>query len=392
LVVSELRHGYPLHFEQANLMALILIDKDEFTPTSRDVGAKVTDATGVDHHVLEDQLRQTESRLQSVLNNTRMAVFMMDERQHCSYMNAAAESLTGYSLAETAGRPLHDVIHHTHPDGSPFPISECQIDRAFLEKHHTQGECVFVHKDGSFYPVAFTASPLQDADGNPVGTIIEVRDIREEKERTFELNTLVNELNHRVKNTLTTVQAIVWQGLKGEGTPKETRDAISARLMALGRSHDLLTAAAWGPANINDVIARAVEPFTGNVSTSRFTLSGPEFKLPPKVVLALGMALHELATNALKYGALSTVQGRVTVAWDLSSDGGFSLWWEEVGGPPVAECTREGFGSRLLREGVRHELGATSRIAYLPAGLRYEIHFIMPAAPPPAWSLPRRLV
>ncbi|MFD0465984.1 PAS domain-containing protein [Microvirga aerilata] len=91
-----------------------------------------------------------------------MSIFLMDDRQHCVYMNAAAEKLTGYTLAEVMGRPLHDVIHHTHPDGSHFPLEECPIDRAFPEEHQVQGEEVFVHKNGSFYPVAFTASPIQD--------------------------------------------------------------------------------------------------------------------------------------------------------------------------------------------------------------------------------------
>ena len=123
-----------------------------------------------------------ERRLDAVLNNASVAILMMDERQHCSYMNAAAERLTGYTLAETRGRPLHDVVHHTRPDGSPYPLSECPIDRAFPENHNVTGEEVFVRKDGSFLPVAFTASPIRDERSNTIGTIIEVRDISAEKE------------------------------------------------------------------------------------------------------------------------------------------------------------------------------------------------------------------
>jgi PAS domain S-box-containing protein len=105
----------------------------------------------------------------------------MDDRQHCVYMNPAAEALTGYDLVEVLGRPLHDVVHHTRPDGSHYPLAECPIDRAFPENNREQGEEVFVHKDGSFYPVAYTASPIRE-EGVIVGTIIEVRDIRAEKE------------------------------------------------------------------------------------------------------------------------------------------------------------------------------------------------------------------
>jgi PAS domain S-box-containing protein len=125
--------------------------------------------------------RAAERQLNAVLDNASVAVFRMDERQHCAYMNAAAERMTGYTIEETVGRPLHDVIHHTRPDGSPFPLSECAIDRAFPENHNMQGEEVFVHKDGSFYPVAYTASPIADDQSNTIGTIIEARDITAEK-------------------------------------------------------------------------------------------------------------------------------------------------------------------------------------------------------------------
>lgn len=112
-----------------------------------------------------------------------MAIFLMDDRQHCIFMNHAAEELTGYRLEETLGRPLHDIVHHQRPDGSPYPLAECPIDQAFPERDRMQGEEVFVHKDGHFYPVAFTASPILGDDGLPVGTIIEARDLTAEKAR-----------------------------------------------------------------------------------------------------------------------------------------------------------------------------------------------------------------
>ena len=122
-------------------------------------------------------LKETTRRLDAILNNTKMAVFVMDHRQHCAFMNAAAEQLTGYRFDETQGRPLHDVIHHTYPDGRPFPLHECAIDRALPEENQVEGEEIFVHKDGGFYPVGFTASPIRDDSGRAIGTIIEARDI-----------------------------------------------------------------------------------------------------------------------------------------------------------------------------------------------------------------------
>lgn len=119
-------------------------------------------------------------QLEVVCNNATLALFIMDEYQRCVYMNPAAEALTGYSLAETQGRALHDVIHHTRPDGSLYPLCECPIDQVFPQNNREQGEEVFVHKDGHFYPVAYTASPIREED-TTIGTIIEVRDITQEK-------------------------------------------------------------------------------------------------------------------------------------------------------------------------------------------------------------------
>ncbi|MBW4527565.1 MAG: PAS domain S-box protein [Phormidium tanganyikae FI6-MK23] len=118
--------------------------------------------------------------LEAVCNNATLALFVMDEYQHCVYMNPAAEQLTGYLLSEVEGQALHDVIHHTRPDGRPYPLCECPIDQVFPQNNQEQGEEVFVHRDGHFYPVAYTASPIREA-GRTIGTVIEVRDITQEK-------------------------------------------------------------------------------------------------------------------------------------------------------------------------------------------------------------------
>jgi PAS domain S-box-containing protein len=133
-------------------------------------------------------LQDTTRRLDAVLNNTRMAVFLMDHRQHCVYANASAEKLTGYRFDEMCGRALHDVVHHTRPDGSHYPLHECPIDRAFPERAQMSGSELFVAPDGSFYPVAFTASPVLDDDGRPIGTVIEARSVSDELARDAALH------------------------------------------------------------------------------------------------------------------------------------------------------------------------------------------------------------
>ncbi len=148
------------------------------------------------------ELEKVSGRLDAILNNTTMAVFMMDERQQCSFMNKAAEQLTGFTFAETQGRPLHDVVHHSYPDGRPFPIDECAIDRAFPENSQTQGEEVFVHKDGSFYNVGFTASPMKNAEGITLGTVIEAHNIDEELKARAALNSFNAALRERVDEAI----------------------------------------------------------------------------------------------------------------------------------------------------------------------------------------------
>ncbi|WP_218014067.1 PAS domain-containing protein [Rubellimicrobium roseum] len=129
----------------------------------------------------EDSLREATRRLDAILNNTREAVFLMDDRYRCVYANAAAERLTGHRFEALRGRPLHDVVHHTHPDGRPYPLADCPIGCASLEGRRVSGEEIFVAPDGSFYPVAYTASPVLDEEGRAVGTVLEARGIAEEK-------------------------------------------------------------------------------------------------------------------------------------------------------------------------------------------------------------------
>jgi PAS domain S-box-containing protein len=176
--------GEPERFEQGSDMLGRWFDVYAFRvgePQERRVAILFNDISA--RREAETELRETMRRLDAILNNTREAVFLMDDRQQCVYANAAAEILTGYSFDEMKGRPLHDVVHHKRPDGSHYPIEECPIDRAFPERAQMSGEELFVARDGSFYPVAFTASPVLDDAGEPIGTVIEARNIAAEKAR-----------------------------------------------------------------------------------------------------------------------------------------------------------------------------------------------------------------
>ncbi|TXN22260.1 PAS domain S-box protein [Methylobacterium sp. WL9] len=321
------------------------------------------------------QLFETERRLNAVLNNASVSIFLMDDRQHCVYMNRAAEKLTGFTLDEVLARdcPLHDVVHHTYPDGRPFPLQDCAIDRAFPENNQERGEEVFVHKSGHFYPVGFTASPIRDDTAKIIGTIIEVRDISEEKAAAERQRLLINELNHRVKNTLATVQSIAAQTFRGK-TDAAVRRVFDERMLALSDAHNVLVADNWESASLWSVVERALAPHaSAEVDSDRFKLSGPDSRLHPKIAVTLSMALHELMTNASKYGALSVPEGRVAVAWSVrhedAGSGRLELHWQERGGPVVVAPVRTGFGSRLIERQLPMEFDGSAEIVYEPAGV-----------------------
>jgi len=180
-------------------------------------------------------------------------------------------------------------------------------------------------------------------------------------------NLLLDELNHRVKNTLATVQAMAIQTLKGADLP--ARDAFISRLFALSGQHDLLTLDNWEGASFEGVVRRALRPYREDDKT-RFRVEGPPVHLDPKRALALGMGFHELATNAAKYGALSNATGIVHVSWTIEPDGQLlRLRWEEHGGPAVSAPKQRGFGLRLIEHGLSREISGAVRLNFAPQGL-----------------------
>lgn len=318
--------------------------------------------------IIEAELRETVRRLDAILDNTSMSVFLMDDQQQCVFMNKAAETLTGFAFHETAGRCLHDVIHHSRPDGSPFPLSECEIDRAFPENAGTRGEEVFVHKNGSFYPVAFTASPIKDDKTKVIGTIIEVRDIAVEKRNEEARRLLMHEVDHRARNVLSIVQSLT-RLTRADGLASY-KAVLAGRIDALARAQTSLATRQWEGGHLEDVVRDELDALCPNESVE---IAGPAVNLSPEQVQPLSLLLHELATNANKYGACSQGGGRVAVTWTLR-DRHVTLSWRESGGPEVVAPTREGFGSILKNNVVRQLKGVIHR-AWEPAGLLVEVRF-----------------
>lgn len=320
------------------------------------------------HRQTEAAWRNASQRLDAILDNTTMSVFLIDERHHCVFMNRAAEQLTGYAFAEISGRVLHDVIHHSRPDGSPFPLSECAIDKAFPENAREQGEEVFVHKDGHFYPVAYTASPVHDDGSRVVGTIIEARDISADKRIEAARDLLMHEVDHRARNILAIVQSLT-QLTRGPDL-ESYKSALSGRLGALARAQTSLASRRWENGNLLDVVAEGLEALCPKENVR---VDGPDLVLSAQRVQAVSMLIHELATNANKYGACSQEGGMVLVDWAVR-DGHVHLNWREQGGPPVTPPGAAGFGSTLTAKLAR-QLDGRITADWNQAGLSVELVF-----------------
>lgn len=197
-------------------------------------------------------------------------------------------------------------------------------------------------------------------------------DITDRKQLEEQRQLLVDELNHRVRNTLTVVQGMARQSFREDHVSAEALETFTARLHALAAAHTILSGANWRGAGMDEIV-RAALAICGDQSP-RIAVTGPEVELRPGAALALALILHELATNALKYGALSTRTGRVEIAWQRQADR-LELAWQESGGPAVTPPVRRGFGSRLLESSIRGQLAGTFTLDYAPAGVRCTMEF-----------------
>jgi two-component sensor histidine kinase len=216
--------------------------------------------------------------------------------------------------------------------------------------------------------------PLRSDAGDIVGVINCFQDITDRKLADERQGLLINELNHRVKNTLATIQSIAAQTFAA-GSDGEAPKWFEKRLLALSRAHDVLTRENWEGGDLKDLVGEVIAPLAGN-STDRFSVSGPSVRLAPSLALSMSIAIHELSTNAAKYGALSNDEGRVDIKWTLvgaGADRKLEFHWSESGGPEVLKPGKRGFGTRVLERSLSREHDALVKLEFLPAGVRCNI-------------------
>ncbi|MGZ8348000.1 MAG: sensor histidine kinase, partial [Allosphingosinicella sp.] len=219
-------------------------------------------------------------------------------------------------------------------------------------------------------------------EGGIVQHFLSFVDLTKHKQDQAHCKMLIDELNHRVKNTLSTVQSSVVQALRTPASPETIRESIESRLFALARSHDLLTRDNWEGAGLRDLVDNALQPFgVADGRAERFVVTGENVRLPPKATLPLAIAFHELATNAVKYGAFSNAAGSILIDWRVEpgpSGKQLILCWREKDGPPVTPPSRKGFGSWVIERGLAHELGGNVTLDYRPDGVVCTIDIPLP--------------
>jgi PAS domain S-box-containing protein len=284
--------------------------------------------------------------------------------------NNGAERLFGYTSDEVVGKPVTIL----------FPPDRHDEERTILERI-TRGERIDHyetlrrHKDGSSIDVSLTISPVKNAQGKIVGAAKIARNITERKRAEAREKRLMAELDHRVKNVLARVTVATLSSRNGSSSIDEFARALTARFHSMATAHSLLSQKSWRGVGLEALVRAQLAPY---IDGENIAISGTDVTLPPVAIQAFGMVLHELVTNAAKYGALSVPTGRVAVSWDRKPNeqaATLVFVWREFAGPSTPAETKSGYGTRLIRELIPHELGGFVDLKFAPEGVSCRIEF-----------------
>jgi PAS domain S-box-containing protein len=326
------------------------------------VNIDITDAKLAD---IERQ--QREEMLRSVVEQMPIGVTIAQvPGGEVLVYNRKAEELLGHPVL-AADVETYGAYGGLDAEGAPLPPDRYPTARAVLHGETVVDEEMSYRRgDGSLTTLSVSATRIAARDGQSPLAVCTFSDISQRKRHEDHQRLLIDELNHRVKNTLAIVQSIAHQTLRSNDVPAPVRRAFEGRLLALAGAHDVLTQKMWEPTSLGGLFSNAIASL--GLDAARVILVGPRVLVPPKTAVSLAMAFHELATNALKYGSLSVPEGRVEVSWG-QEDERLRLQWQESGGPPVTPPARSGFGTRLIERSLAAELEGSARLDYRPEGL-----------------------
>jgi PAS domain S-box-containing protein len=320
---------------------------------------------------MEDRIRESEQHMRDLLEALPAAVYTTDATGRITFFNNAAVEMSGRTPEIGDMWCVTWRLYNT--DGTLLPHDQCPMAVALKENRAVRGaEAVAERPDGTRIPFIPYPTPLHDADGKLIGAINMLVDITERKQAESRQRLLIDELNHRVKNTLSTVQSLAGQTARHADDLEDFSHRFEARLLALSRAHDLLTRRHWEGVSLETLAREVLTAMAGN-ATRQVGFEGPEVDLDARTALNVTMVLNELATNAMKYGALSSEAGMLSLTWRLEEGGDLQpkliLEWHERGGPPVVPPTRRGTGSRLMERCIERDLGGELELAFEPSGV-----------------------
>ena len=303
--------------------------------------------------------------LAAIVESSDDAIISKDLHGCVRTWNKSATRIFGYEQHEIIGRPISTLIPNDRHDEEPAILE--RIRRGERVDHY---ETIRLRKDGSPIDISLTVSPIRNKQGEIIGASKVARDITERKKSEKQRELLMAELTHRIKNTLATVLSIERLSFSKQQEASANR-AFRARIEALAHAHGRLAESSWLNVPLRHLLEDALAPYASG-ETSNATLSGPKLNLSARCAMTLALAVHELATNAAKHGALSSPQGTVTVTWHEKEDA-LELQWRELGGPAVSPPRRRGFGRLLLEQALQQELCCTVTMDFCPEGLRCTI-------------------
>jgi PAS domain S-box-containing protein len=330
--------------------------------------ARVRSEAARDLRASEEALRRRTTQFETLLNEAPLGVYLVDADFKLQAVNPTARPVFG-DIPDLVGRDFDEVIHILWPEDYADEIA--RLFRHTLEtgEPFVTPEQIEERRDRKvreYYEWRINRIPLPEG---RYGVVCYFRDISAQVRARQQRELLINELNHRVKNTLATVQSVAAQTLKGSTVPAAIKGSLESRLISMAGAHDVLTQQNWEGADLRNIVEKALSPFMA--PGREFDVDGPDIRLLPKSALAVAMAVHELATNAAKYGALSNGSGRISVHWTIAEldEPHLQIIWTEAGGPKVAAPSSKGFGSRLIERGLAGQLGGEAVIDYRETGV-----------------------
>lgn len=342
----------------------------------KDADGKVTGVVVLVVDLRDQQQTHADTvRLAAIVSSSDDAIISKTLNGIITSWNTGAERIFGYTAEEMIGQSIMKLIPASMVDEEKTIISTISAGQRL-----DHFETLRVGKDGRLIDISLTVSPLHDSAGRVVGASKIARDISERRRAEEMQRLLVDELNHRIKNTLATVQAIAGQTLRRSATPNEFVTSFNGRIQALARAHRLLTGAQFQGAEVAELVRDQL--MLGGAEDARISAAGPSLVLDAQAALHLALVLHELGTNARKHGALSAPEGRVTVRWEVVSNGGRTLLlnWRESGGPKVRAPSARGFGSILIEQSLQAHSGEVT-MNYAETGVTCAIRLPLPELP-----------